>query len=99
MINLFNLAIILFSVGLYITLGSHSNIKKLAGLSLFQNAVLWFYISLGKVKDAVPPILSDGNHLYSNPLPHVLMLTAIVVSIATLSVGIALVIKIKQEEE
>lgn len=98
MLNLFNFSIILFCVGLYLSLSSHSNIKKLSGLSLFQNAVLWFYISLGKVKDATPPIISENATLYSNPLPHVLMLTAIVVSIATLAVGVALVIKMKSSD-
>ncbi len=98
MLNLFNFSIILFCIGLYLSLSSHSNIKKLVGLSLFQNAVLWFYISLGKVKDAAPPILSENATLYSNPLPHVLMLTAIVVSIATLAVGVALAIKMKSSD-
>lgn len=96
---LYSFAIILFACGLYITLASQNRIKKLFGLGIFQNSVLWFYIALAKVENGVPPILVDANLKYSNPLPHVLMLTAIVVSVATLSLGIALIIKIKSKEE
>lgn len=96
LMNLYNFAIILFCVGLYITLASEDNIKKLFGLSLFQNSVLWFYIALGKVNNGIPPILSDNTiNSYSNPLPHVLMLTAIVVGVATIAVGFILVIRMK----
>jgi multicomponent Na+:H+ antiporter subunit C len=99
LINLnYSFAILLFCLGLYIVLASTDLLKKLFGLSLFQTAVLWFYISLGKVASAKPPILSlSHNWNYSNPLPHVLMLTAIVVGIATLSLGFALVIKIRRD--
>ena len=77
-------------------LASENLIKRLLGLSLFQTSVLWFYISLGKIYGAKPPIcpISGCIEIYSNPLPHVLMLTAIVVGIATLALGFALVIKI-----
>lgn len=94
----YSFAILLFGLGLYIVLASKDLMKKLFGLSLFQSAVLWFYISLGKVYNAYPPIISESyNKIFSNPLPHVLMLTAIVVGIATLSLGFSLVIKIKKE--
>lgn len=93
----YSFAILLFCLGLYLVLASEDLMKKLFGLSLFQTAVLWFYISLGKIYGAKPPICPElhCSDLYSNPLPHVLMLTAIVVGIATLALGFALVIRIK----
>jgi multicomponent Na+:H+ antiporter subunit C len=98
LINLYSFSIVLFCAGLYITLASEDFMKKLFGLSLFQNSVLWFYISLGKVSQGLPPILlgSASTAVYSNPLPHVLMLTAIVVGIATIAIGFTLVIKINK---
>ncbi len=101
MIHLINInysfAIILFFVGLYVVVGTKDLMKKLFGLSLLQTSVLWFYISLGKIHGAQPSICLDAHcsGLYSNPLPQVLMLTAIVVGVATISLGFALVIKIK----
>jgi len=90
------LIIIVMMIGLY-TLISRSNlIKKLAGLSMFQTAVILFYVSLGKVTGGTVPIMDDKFSLYSNPLPQVLMLTAIVVGVATTAVGFALVIRIKE---
>lgn len=83
-------------IGLY-TLISRSNlIKKLAGLSMFQTAVILFYVSLGKVTGGTVPIVDTNYSVYSNPLPQVLMLTAIVVGVATTAVGFALVIRIKE---
>ena len=75
----------------------HNLIKKLIGLSVFQTAIFYFYISIGKVSGGSAPILSDSVKLYSNPLPHVLILTAIVVGVATTAVGLALVIRIHME--
>ena len=101
LINLnYNFAIILFCIGLYVVLASNNLMKKLLGLSLFQTSVLWFYISLGKIYGAKPPICNqDCADLYSNPLPHVLMLTAIVVGIANLSLGFVLVIKMNKNNQ
>ncbi len=83
-------------VGLY-TLISRSNlIKKLAGLAMFQTAVILFYVSLGKVTGGTVPIVNADYSVYSNPLPQVLMLTAIVVGVATTALGFALVIRIKE---
>lgn len=90
------LIIAVMMVGLY-TLISRSNlIKKLAGLSMFQTAVILFYVSLGKVTDGTVPIMDEAFTVYSNPLPQVLMLTAIVVGVATTALGFALVIRIKE---
>ncbi len=97
LINLYSFSIILFCAGLYITLASQDYMKKLFGLSLFQTSVLWFYISLGKVSGGIPPILLESSSaIYSNPLPHVLMLTAIVVGVATIAIGFSLVIRINK---
>lgn len=90
------LIIAVMMVGLY-TLISRSNlIKKLAGLSMFQTAVILFYVSMGKVTGGTVPIVDSDYTVYSNPLPQVLMLTAIVVGVATTALGFALVIRIKE---
>jgi multicomponent Na+:H+ antiporter subunit C len=90
------LIIAVMMVGLY-TLISRSNlIKKLAGLAMFQTAVILFYVSMGKVTGGTVPIVDANYTIYSNPLPQVLMLTAIVVGVATTAVGFALVIRIKE---
>ncbi len=91
----YSVSILFFCLGLYIVLASKNLIKKLFGLGLFQNSVLWFFISLAKVSNAAPPIITSAKMLYSNPLPHVLMLTAIVVGLATTSVGFALIIQME----
>jgi multicomponent Na+:H+ antiporter subunit C len=89
------LIIAVMMVGLY-TLMSRSNlIKKMAGLSIFQTAVILFYVSLGKVEGGTAPIVAEGFTVYSNPLPQVLMLTAIVVGVATTALGFALIVRIK----
>lgn len=90
------LIIAVMMVGLY-TLISRSNlIKKLAGLAMFQTAVILFYVSMGKVSGGTVPIIDAKYTIYSNPLPQVLMLTAIVVGVATTALGFALVIRIKE---
>lgn len=92
------LAVLLLVIGLYTILSSHNLFKKLLGLSIFQVSISLFYISVGKVSGGTAPILIDGSTqgevLYSNPLPHVLILTAIVVGVATLSLGLALLVRI-----
>ena len=129
------IVIILMMCGLYVVFASSHMIKKLVGLSLFQTSIFLLYISIAKVKNAIPPILVDAhanthtqtpNHgapteahtpdiakalsptqieiphtqtteiIYSNPLPHVLILTAIVVGVATLAIGLALVVRLYQ---
>ena len=89
--------IFLMMVGFYILISRGNLIKKVVGLNVFQTAVFMLYISMGKITGGTPPILVDGEQLtYSNPLPHVLILTAIVVGIATTSVGLALAVRIKE---
>lgn len=97
-LSLFNywIVIVLMMMGFYIVI-SHSNlIKKLLGLSIFQASVFIMYISIGKVEGGTAPILENGIEVYSNPLPHVLILTAIVVGIATVALGLALVVRIHE---
>ena len=90
-------AIALAAIGLYAVVARANLIKKLIGLSLFQTAVFLLFISVGKITGGTAPILDAAFAVYSNPLPHVLILTAIVVSVSTLAVGLALAIAIKRE--
>ena len=89
--------IILMMIGFYIVIDHSNLIKKLVGLSIFQSAVFIFFILMSKVDGGTAPILAEKYDIYSNPLPHVLILTAIVVSIATTSLALALVVRIREE--
>ncbi len=89
--------VFLMVAGLYIVIARGNMIKKLVGLSLFQTSVYLLYIAPGKIFGGTPPILDPAIKLYSNPLPHVLILTAIVVGVATLALGLALVVRIQEE--
>lgn len=96
------LFIVLMMTGLYIVVSKGNLVKKIVGLNIFQTAVFMLYISMGKVTGGTAPIFPvdmniDPNVIYSNPLPHVLILTAIVVGVATTSLGLALVIRIREE--
>ena len=82
--------------GLYVVIARGNMIKKLVGLALFQTSVYLLYIAPGKIIGGTAPILSDAFTVYSNPLPHVLILTAIVVGVATLALGLALVVRIRE---
>ena len=99
--------IVLMMIGLYAMIAKNNLVKKIVGMSIFQTAVILYYVSTGYKEGATIPILSHqaahgGGHAesliravdYINPLPHVLMLTAIVVSVATLGVALALAIRI-----
>jgi multicomponent Na+:H+ antiporter subunit C len=82
--------------GLYILIARTNLLKKLVGLGIFQTSVYLLYIAPGKLIGGTAPIIADGFTLYSNPLPHVLILTAIVVGVATLALGLALVVRIRE---
>ena len=82
--------------GFYTLITRGNLIKKMIGLSVFQVSVFMLYISMGKVTGGTAPIVAEGVEIYSNPLPHVLILTAIVVGIATTALGLALVIRIHE---
>jgi multicomponent Na+:H+ antiporter subunit C len=88
--------IVLMVSGLYIVIARGNMIKKLIGLSLFQTSVYLLYIAPGKIIGGTPPVLDPNFKVYSNPLPHVLILTAIVVGIATIALGLAIVARIQE---
>lgn len=88
------ITIFLMIAGLYIVIASGNMIKKLTGLSLFQTSVYLLYLTPAKIVGGTAPVLDPKFEVYSNPLPHVLMLTAIVVGIATISLGLAIVVRI-----
>jgi multicomponent Na+:H+ antiporter subunit C len=90
------LTIFLTICGLYIVIASGNLIKKLVGLSIFQTSVYLLYIAPGKLIGGTAPIIAEGFRVYSNPLPHVLILTAIVVGVATLALGLALVVRVRE---
>lgn len=89
-------SIILMMVGLYGVIACNNLIKKLISLSIFQTSVLLLYIAAGYVKGGAIPLLTEKASIYVNPLPHVLMLTAIVVGISTIAVGLAIAARIKR---
>lgn len=103
--------IVLMMTGLYIVIARDNLVKKVMGLNIFQSSVILFYIAMGKVEGGTAPILpyhageealphgelAHAEIVYSNPLPHVLMLTAIVVGIATTALALAIVVRIQQE--
>lgn len=88
------IVIVLMMTGFYVVIARDNMVKKLIGLNIFQTSVFLLYISMGKVRGGTAPILEEGVTVYSNPLPSVLILTAIVVGVATTSVGLALVVRI-----
>jgi len=101
----FWLYIILMMIGLYAMIAKNNLVKKLVGMNIFQTAIILFYVSIGSEKGGSIPIIEHtvghaGHSIipahYVNPLPHVLMLTAIVVSVSTFGVALALAIKIYQ---
>ena len=96
--GLYNYWIVIFLMmtGFYVVISSGNLVKKIVGLSLFQASVFILYISLGKMTGGTAPILREGISLYSNPLPHVLILTAIVVGVSTTALGLALVVRLKE---
>ena len=86
----------LMVMGLYIVIARSNLIMKLVGLSIFQTSVYLLYIAPGKLIGGTAPIIAPGFSVYSNPLPHVLILTAIVVGIAVLALGLALAVRIRE---
>ena len=88
--------VFLMVAGLYVVMARGNLIKKLVGLSVFQTSVYLLYIAPGKLIGGTAPILAPQYTVYSNPLPHVLILTAIVVGVATLALGLAITVRIKE---
>ena len=100
LLGLYNywIVVALMMIGFYTMISRGNLVKKLVGLSVFQTSVMIMYISFGKVFGGTAPILLEGREdvVYTNPIPSVLILTAIVVGVATLAVGLALVVRIKE---
>lgn len=90
------ITVLLMVAGLYIVIARGNLVKKLIGLSIFQTSVYLLYIAPGKLIGGTAPIVAEGFGVYSNPLPQVLILTAIVVGVATLALGLALVVRIRE---
>ena len=93
---------ILLIIGLYGMIGKRSLVKKIIGMTIFQSAIIFFFITQSVKLDATVPVIEEGTGavdptLYANPLPHVLMLTAIVVSVAITGVALAFLVRIRQQ--
>jgi multicomponent Na+:H+ antiporter subunit C len=88
--------VFLMMTGFYVVISANNLVKKIVGLNIFQTSVFMLYISMGKVTNGSAPIVAEGIEQYSNPLPHVLILTAIVVGVATTAVGLSLIVRIKR---
>jgi multicomponent Na+:H+ antiporter subunit C len=90
------IVVVLMMIGFYALIARGNLIKKIVGLNIFQASVFLLFISIGKVTGGSAPIIAEGIEVYSNPLPHVLILTAIVVGVATTALGLALVVRINE---
>jgi multicomponent Na+:H+ antiporter subunit C len=88
--------VFLMIAGLFVVIARGNLIKKLIGLAIFQTSVYLLYIAPGKLIGGTAPIIAPGFTVYANPLPHVLILTAIVVGVATLALGLALVVRVRE---
>lgn len=96
--GLFNywMVILLMMIGFYVVMSQANLVKKIFGLNVFQVSVFVLYITMGKVDGGTAPILSSKYTVYTNPIPSVLILTAIVVGVATMAVGLALIVRIRE---
>lgn len=90
------MTIVLMVAGMYIVIARGNLLKKLLGLAVLQTSVYLLYIGPAKILGGTAPIVAEGYAVYSNPLPHVLILTAIVVGVATLALGLAIVVRIRE---
>jgi multicomponent Na+:H+ antiporter subunit C len=89
------IVIILMMSGFFVVISHGNLVKKIVGLNIFQVSVFVLYITMSKIDGGAAPILDDAIKNYSNPLPHVLILTAIVVGVATTALGLALIVRIR----
>ena len=90
------IVVVLMMIGFYVVIAQGNLVKKIFGLNIFQVSVFVLYISMSKVDGGTAPILDERYQVYSNPLPHVLILTAIVVGVATMALGLALVVRVRE---
>jgi len=89
-------AVALLMIGLFIVITSGNLVKKVIGLIILQSSVFVMYISIAYVQGGSAPVLSENLERYVNPLPHVLILTAIVVGVSTTALALALVVRIRE---
>jgi multicomponent Na+:H+ antiporter subunit C len=90
------ITVFIMVAGLFVVIARGNLVKKLIGLGIFQTSVYLLYIAPGKLVGGTAPIIAEGFTVYSNPVPHVLILTAIVVGVATLALGLAIVVRIRE---
>lgn len=93
----YGVAVALMALGLYAVMAHGNLMKKVIGLNIFQTAVILFFLAASAKWEAGLPVVAEGavdpaRHM--NPLPHALMLTAIVVMVATLGVALALLVRL-----
>lgn len=92
--------IFLLAVGIYAVLVKGNYVKRMIGLAIFQAAVFLLFITMDKVEGGTGPVILPNapvDQLYANPLPQVLILTAIVVGISVTALGLAIAIRIREE--
>ena len=100
--GLFNywIVIVLMMTGFYIVIARGNLIKTVIGLNIFQISVFLLYITMGRVEQGTAPIIQEtaqADQVYSNPLSSVLILTAIVVGVATTALALALIVRIRED--
>lgn len=88
------IVVVLMMTAFYVVISSGNLVKKVIGLNIFQTSIFILYITIGKLEGGSAPIVTEGITRYANPLPHVLILTAIVVGVATTALALALVVRI-----
>lgn len=92
---------VLLAIGLYMVIANENLVKKIIGINLFQTAIFLLFVTAAYVRDGsapvVPPTSDPGSLVIASPLPHVIVLTAIVVGVALTAVGLALAIRIHAE--
>ena len=98
LLGLYNYWVVIFLMmtGFYVVIERGNLVKKVIGLNIFQISVFLLYITMGKVRGGTAPILAEGIETYSNPLPSVLILTAIVVGVSTTALALALIVRIRE---
>lgn len=89
--------VLLVAIGLFILVDDDHLVKKVLGLNIFQTGVFLFFITVGYRSGGNPPIITAGGAPYVNPVPQVLMLTAIVVGVSVTAVALALIVRIYRE--
>ncbi len=95
--------VVLMMIGFYAVISKKNLFKKVIGLNIFSTAIFLFYISIGDIRNipgkfVTEPVYMHGDNIvYVNPIPHVLILTGIVVSVTTTAVALALIVRIYKE--